>query len=345
MIPQDKTAAVARGLREAFGVAEPEEIRDATKAPGSELTFRIVVKGSPYLLRIITRVTEQTDPVRQFACFKTASDACLAPRLRYASVEDGISISDVVEPVPFPITDALVRIPVALQRLHAVAPFPKTFNYVTAHNGFIWRFRSAGILPKNEIDEVFTGYDRLCAVYPRLDDDMVASHNNLKPDTILFDGERIWLTDWIAAFVNDRYFDLAIVANFVVNTAADEKTYLEKYFGHSPDEYQLARFFLMRQVLHMFSATIYLLLSSAGKPPSQLLDQSQALPSFDDFHRRLWANEIDLADNAQKIIYARLHWQQLLKNMRDARFADSLRIVSVRHANQNDIPKLLPTAP
>lgn len=341
MVPEDKKSPVARGLQEAFGVAQPDDIRDVTKAPGSELTFRIIVKGSPYLLRIITRINEQTDPARQFACLKAASDAGLAPRVRYASAEDGISISDVVEPVLFPIADARIRIPAALRRLHALPPFPKTFNYVTAHNGFIWRFRSAGILPQNEMDEVFSNYERLCAVYPRLDDDMVSSHNNLKPDTILFDGWRVWLTDWIAAFVNDRYFDLAIVANFVANTDADEKTYLEKYFGQPPDEYQLARFFLMRQVLHIFSTTIYLLLSSAGRP----VNQSEALPPFDDFHRRLWANEVDLADNAQKILYARLHWQQLLKNMRDARFADSLRIVSDRHANQNSVPKLLPTAP
>ena len=54
-----------------------------------------------------------------------------------------------------------------------------------------------------------------------------------------------------AAFVNDRYFDLAIVANFLVNNDAEEKTFLQEYFGQPPDEYQLARFFLMRQVMHM----------------------------------------------------------------------------------------------
>jgi thiamine kinase-like enzyme len=31
---------------------------------------------------------------------------------------------------------------------------------------------------------------------------------------INFDGERAWLVDWEAAFLNDRYFDLDVVANF-----------------------------------------------------------------------------------------------------------------------------------
>ena len=52
MIPQEKSAAVTLGLNEAFGVAEFEDIRDLTERPGSNRAFRIVVRGSAYLLRI-----------------------------------------------------------------------------------------------------------------------------------------------------------------------------------------------------------------------------------------------------------------------------------------------------
>ncbi len=71
---------------------------------------------------------------------------------------------------------------------------------------------------------------------------------------------------WQAALLNDRYFDLAVAADFMVINDADEWTYLEQYFGRRPDEYQRARFLLMRQVMHMFSATVFLLLGAAGKP-------------------------------------------------------------------------------
>ena len=97
---------------------------------------------------------------------------------------------------------------------------------------------------------------------------------DLKPENILFDGRRAWLMDWVAASVNDRYFDLAIVANFVITSDADELAYLERYFGQRPDEYQRARFFLMRQVLHMHASTIFLLLGSGSKP----IDLSEKVP-------------------------------------------------------------------
>jgi thiamine kinase-like enzyme len=107
---------------------------------------------------------------------------------------------------------------------------------------------------------------------------------DLKPKNILFDGQRLWLVGWQAAFVNDRYFDMAMVANFVVTKDAEECTFLKEYFGQEPDERQSARFFLMRQVLHTLSAAVFRLLGSADKAASH----REKLPSFRDFHQRIF---------------------------------------------------------
>jgi hypothetical protein len=341
MIPQEKSAAVFRGVHVAFGATAIEDLRRMTKGLSSDLAFRIVVHGSPYLLRIMTGIDERMDPGRIFVCMSAAAEAGLAPCVRYSNAEDGISIIDFVEAVPFPATRALAQLPGTLRRLHALPPFPKTFNYVTAHNGFIWKFRNIGLLPKGEIEEVFTRYEQVCAAYPRLDSDMVSCHSDLKPENILFDGQRLWLVDWQAAFVNDRYFDLAVAANFVVTDDTDERTYLEQYFGQRPDEYQRARFFLMRQVVHLLSATVFLLLGSAGKP----ISESDNRPSFRDFHRRIWAGEVNLADNATKIVYGMVHWEQLLQNMRRRRFDEALGIVLERNTSQEGVRLLLPSPP
>jgi hypothetical protein len=161
MIPEEKSAAVARAVHETFRVPEFEDIRKMTKGLSSDLVFRIVVRGAPYLLRIMTRIDERMDPGRILACSSAAAKAGLTPCVRYSNAEDGISITDFVEAVPFPATQALVQLPGTLQRLHALPPFLKAFNYVTAHNGFIWRFRKASLLPKSEIEEVFTRYEQV----------------------------------------------------------------------------------------------------------------------------------------------------------------------------------------
>ena len=77
MIPQEKSAAVTLGLKEAFSVTEFEDIRDLTERPGSNRAFRIIVQGSVYLLRINTRLGDTT---LHFNCMRAAADAGLAPR-------------------------------------------------------------------------------------------------------------------------------------------------------------------------------------------------------------------------------------------------------------------------
>ena len=340
MIPGDKNTAVARALQEAFGAAGFEDIRRITIGLSSDLVFRIVVKGTPFLLRIMTRIDERNDPVRICNCMKSAAEAGVAPRVLYSSPEDGIAIIDFIEAVPFPTTEALTLLPTILRRLHGLPRFPTAFNYVSAHHGFIWRLRDAGLLLQSEIEEAFDGYEQICGVYPRVDEDLVSCHMDLKPENILFDGRRVWLVDWMAASVNDRYLDLAIVANFVVTNDADERTLLQQYFGQAPDEYELARFFLMRQILHVLAASVFLLLGSAGKP----VNLRQRLPSFGDFHRKIWAGEINLADNDPKIVYGLVHWKQLLENMRQARFKAALKIVAERHGCPEGMLRLLPLA-
>ncbi len=89
MIPQEKSAAVTRALQEAFGVTACGDILRLTKDNSTSLVFRIVVRGSPSLLKMILR----TDPhARHFACMRAAAEAGLAPRVWYTSVEDRIAL-------------------------------------------------------------------------------------------------------------------------------------------------------------------------------------------------------------------------------------------------------------
>ena len=216
-----------------------------------------------------------------------AAAAGIAPRVRYSNVEEGIAICDWVTGVSFPAAQALVELPGVLRKLHAMARFPKSFNWVTPHRLFIWKLRESGLLPREEVVEVFARYDEVCAAYPRVEADMVSCHMDLKPQNIVFDGERMWLIGWQAAMVNDRYFDLAVATDFVAADERDESTLLERYFGEPPDEMQRARFFLMKQVVHMLSAAVYLMLGSDGM----------------------------------------VHWERLARDVRNARLAEAIRIV------------------
>src|SRR3984885_1861904 len=333
MIPQEKSEVVNRGLREAFGVTEFEDIR-MIKDLASSLVFRIIVQGSPFLLKISTRAN---DPARHFACMKAAADAGLAPRVLYTNIEDSVSITDFVEAQSLPVAEAMLRLPAVLRKLHDLPPFGRapfntscTFllNKGPVLDGLLQKLQAGNILPKTESEEFLARYAELAAVYPHDDMEMVSSHNDLfKPDNILFDGQRVWLVDWEAAFLNDRYADLAVVANKVVTNKEEEMVYLQEYFGAPPDEYQLARFHLIQQISHLFYTMAFLFQGSSSKP----IDWSATVPEFRDYNRRMWAGEVDLADKDVKIVYGRVHWERLLRNVRQARYNEALRVVADRH--------------
>lgn len=337
MIPQEMTEPVARGLREAFGTTEFENISRITRGHTPSLVFRLIVRGSPYLLKIITR-TE--DPTRQYTSMKAAAEAGVAPLVRYTDVANRISITDFVEPEPLPVSEALVRLPALLRTLHALppfgrAPFNTTCTFLLSKGpaptigptleGFLQMFQSANILPQAESEEFFARYAEIAAVYPYDDTEMVSSHNDLfKPDNILFDGQRVWLVDWEAAFLNDRYADLAVAANHVITNDDEEKLYLHEYFGAEADRYQRARFHLMQQLAHLFYTMAFLFQGAQGKS----IDWNGTVPEFRDYHRRMWAGEADLTDKDEKIVYARVHWERLLHNVRQARYKEALKILA-----------------
>ena len=216
--------------------------------------------------------------------------------------------------------------PARLKELHALPRFPKMSVYPTyldAADAYARKLRAAKILPGNDADALLRLHERIAEIYPRNQADMVSCHNDLKPENVLFDGDRVWLVDWEAAFLNDRFVDLSVVANFLVTTEEEEKAFLETYFGEAPGEYRLAQFYLTRQILHMFYASIFSLIGAAGKP----VDEDEKMPAFREFHDRMWAGEFCLKTPEAKLRYARVHLGQVLANQHTERFEKSRQIL------------------
>jgi thiamine kinase-like enzyme len=325
MIPEIKQPAVTRALYEAFGVSDYEEIQPISGGQSSALVFRVVVEGRPYLLKTL-REEKISDPANEFASMQVAAEAGVAPRVWYANVEDRVLITDFVEARHYP-DDMARRMALILRTLHALPGFskPAMGSYFDAMDGFVRRFKAAKLLPESATDELFRGYAEVVKVYPRSHSELVASHNDLKPQNMVFDGECLWLVDWESAFLNDPYVDLAVVANFFVKDEAEEERYLDAYFGEPASPYQSARFYLMRQAIHMFYAGLLMSLAArAGLP----METDMTAPDFHDYHRRLISGEIDTLQPEAQVQYAKVHMNQAIQNMRAKRFAEAVAKVS-----------------
>jgi len=323
MIPGNKQAGVTKALQRTFDTDAFESIEQLTKGLSGAMVFKITMNGMPYLLRIINNTRD--NPEYYFGCLQSAASAGLAPRIRYLDIEDKISIIDFIEDHYFPIPEARMKMADMLRHLHALPKFSYQLNYLDASDMFLQKFLAADIVSANAFKELVGSYTRIVSVYPRNDaDTLVSCHNDVKRDNILFDGVRPWLVDWEAARLNDRYVDLAAIANFVVKNDRDETEFLKRYFGETFDEYKQARFFLMSLVVHMFCFTLCSISSSAGKS----LDINMSTPGFNEFHDALWNCEINLANNDERLQYGLVHLKEFLNKSQTKRFEESVRIVA-----------------
>ena len=218
--------------------------------------------------------------------------------------EDRIAITNFVNGVFLPARTRWFGIPAVLRRLHALPPFPTspfntTCTFLQSRTRPRWisnSFKcqdSAGKLHR-AILLAIANWPVVTGVSTR---NPWPRHNDLfKPDNMLFDGNRLWLVDWEAAFQNDRYADLAVVANMLVANESEEKIYLQEYFGQAPDEYQRARFYLMKTACTYLLRHGVLTLRSSGNP----IDPSEPGVPYRDFQRRFWTREVGSADDQAK---------------------------------------------
>jgi len=328
MIPANRQEAVHNALQNTFGICAYEDIRQMTRGLSGSLVFKITVNGIPYLLRII-KTDSRDQPNHYFGCMQTAAMYGLAPKIHYLSVGDGISITDFIEEQPFTIPDARIKMADLVRHLHALPRFSSQLHYVDAADGFIQKFRASGIIAETEMETMYTSYLKITQVYPHNDpENLVSSHNDIKPDNIIFDGKKPWLVDWEAARLNDRYLDLAACANFVVKNEQDEADFLERYFGERANQYQQARFYLMSNIIHLFCFSLCTMLVAEGK----LVNIHADHPGFADFHDGLWRGEINLGGNNNKLQYALVHLSEFQRKINTCRFDDSLRIIAASKA-------------
>ncbi|KNY26004.1 hypothetical protein [Pseudobacteroides cellulosolvens] len=175
MIPENKKNVIENALQSAFGVSGYDEIKDMTKGLSNALTYRIVVKGTPYLLKV-ARTDELSAPAKYYEYMKAGAEVGIAPKIRYLNSQDKISITDFIEYKTFPINKARVIIPKLLSKLHSLPPFHK-LNNNEVMDGMVQLFQTAKFTPDKLTDQLIKTYNLINSIYPYDPNNLVSCHN------------------------------------------------------------------------------------------------------------------------------------------------------------------------
>ncbi len=333
-IPELLRPAVDRGLMAAFGTTELDSVTALSGGLSGAAVCRIRVGGIAYALRLTLSRDELRDPARGFACMGIAAEACLAPRVRYANAQDGVVIMDLVEAQPlfeYPGDGGplIVELAQAVRALHQTPTFPALTDYMAGMDELIGLHRASGLIDPAATGELFERYAELAGAYRTAPGDVVSSHNDINPGNVIYDGRRLWLIDWEAAFAADRYVDLATVGNwFARGDRRAEDLLLTTYFGAPPTREQRARFEVMRVVNHVFAGVIFLNGAAGERPGAELVDRTLAGPSLTDMHYGLGAGAVSFARWDDRVDYGKARLVEALRCLRKDEFTNALRIVA-----------------
>jgi aminoglycoside phosphotransferase (APT) family kinase protein len=282
LVPEARRPAVDRALAAAFPAAAVQAAERMAWGASGARVIKLTVGGVDCVLRLDGPPDGLRDPARQYACLKIAAEAGVAPPLIYGDAEDRVAVTGFLAALPAdpPLsrTASLQAVAGAVKRLHGAPLFPRLMGYFDVLNLVLGQFRASGVIDPEALTEIMPLYARLAAAYPRDEADLVASHNDLNPSNVIFQGARPWFVDWEAACAMDRYVDLAAVSNFFCADAAEEDVVLTAYFGAAPDAGQRARFLMMQQANRLFYGVMLINAAVAERPQTRLTAEDLETP-------------------------------------------------------------------
>ena len=333
LIPEGKLAAVENALLQTFNTTDVMHMEQLAGGLSDSTVYKMALNGQCYVLKLYAPPGTPGSTDGRFACMKIAADAGIAPPLYYLNTEDGLSVSAFIESKPlrtvFTSPDTLLaELAKTIRSIHAMPAFPNESSLLNTVEALIGQIRESPLFTESIFENFFEYYDSIREHYPWQDTDKVSSHNDLNPNNIVCDGQRIWVLDWDAAFLNDRYVDLAIAANFFVTNEAQETLFLDAYFGDGLNLYSSARFFIMRQTCYLIYAILMFKLTAMPDITGIMNDPGMQKVTLREIGAQIGAGKLSLSTGKGRLLYGQAMINEALINMRQPRFMSSIRLLA-----------------
>jgi aminoglycoside phosphotransferase (APT) family kinase protein len=266
----------------AFGATPIGEIFAMTGGATTASVYRVEAGQRRYLLRIEGEPSPLRNP-HQYVSMRIATEAGIAPAIRYLDEAARIVVTDFVEHQPlktYPggpraLAQALGEL---FSRVQATPVFPYYVNYGDIVARLFAHVRRTGLFAAGLLDAHVERLERLRETYDAGASRLVSSHNDPTPNNILFDGERLWLIDWESACCNDPLVDAAIVLNQFARSRELEDVLLKAWFGRAPDEALRTRLEPVRALTCLFYAGVMFSASAAASWAKDDTDLSAPTP-------------------------------------------------------------------
>ncbi|MEO5800553.1 MAG: phosphotransferase [Gemmatimonadales bacterium] len=333
LVPEAHRESLRRGLGEIFGPSAAGDLTPLSGGLSGALVFRADAGGRSAVVRVVVDPQSFNDPVRQFGMMTTAAADGVAPEVYFADPEGGVVISAFIESLP--VGPALRTdhhlfgsLGAMLRRLHDGPPGPQFLDVMQCIDQSQQVIESAG----QRVPVLMAKYlERFAEVRSAIVPHMTlgASHNDLNPGNLLFDGARLWIIDWESAWQNDPMQDVATIRHWFRLPAEAEARFLAGYFGGEPTPFQRAKLDLMQQVVSINYAIIFLLVAlQAGEGIPHINPSFANIPTFAETTALLGQGALPLDTPLAKTEFALALVKDALIAMETPAFRSALALLS-----------------
>lgn len=325
--PIDENSAIAVAQK-ALSLQGPVTAQKLAGGFSGAQLFTVTAGTQKYVARFIGHKPKKARE-EEIAKLKIASQAGYGPHIYFADSEQAVIIMEYLDARP--ISEELSRseglyktLAHLLQKIHRGPPFANTvdiFEFVANQakqvEAAVKKEPGAGI-PLAELTKIlgFIQHD----LTPHLIS--TPCHNDLHPRNLIFLGDAFKVIDLDVAAQSDPYFDVATVAVFCCDNPASEQTLFSTYLGRQPTETEIAKLYLMKQVVWIRCALAFLFIGSSKIG----LYATLPVPSYTDFLKSEAAQRLETPE--EQLSFAKTMINHVLANFESPEFSGAEKVLA-----------------
>ncbi len=261
--------------------------------------YQISVDNKLFAIKLENVDDKNFDLTRSYKILESVSEQGIAPAVYFTDAERGIILMKYIEVKPNPEASpiSINKYAELLRNLHNNNSFSSWKSVTEVLNEIYQKFPS-DYLNNSLITKSMQEAKQMEA---NLFDanDIRASHCDLNPVNVLFDGENYLLVDWQAASPQSFYFDLAYSATWFYFYNEDLcKLFLTAYLEREATAEEQKKYYLMRVFVNIYLGIGFISLPFKTNNNFPILSQDAVdeLPAFHEFLQMIGSGKMNLAD-------------------------------------------------
>jgi thiamine kinase-like enzyme len=291
--------AVLNGL----GASKWETVRLLHGGFSGASTYILSADDKTYVVKLDDTDNSKIDFDRYMKVLEIASKQSYSPTVYYADPRNGVILMDFIDgkPCNYSSEETVKAFAKFIKHIHSGPSFPKWLSIFEVldhfYNTLDDNYKNSDILMKN--------METIHALKEELSDpeDVRSGHNDINPGNLLFDGDRLFLVDWVSASPQNFYFDLSCCAIFFYHANNELlELFLYSYFGRDLTNDEKHKFLLMRKFANIYFGIGFLSVSSRGNNNLPMLTSEEILllPSYSNFMKAVGCGQINLGEDSAK---------------------------------------------